>query len=387
MLELPDAVSRQAGRISADEEERTRRGFNIQPYYRIGAVQVRGDLVESQQAIGRFTYAHHGELLLVNHGAWASDEEGFRFCDRCRAWIAGDGAESQHLDEQGRNRCPAGGTDEDLRRDVRLFTKGIHDLLILEVGVPLGCDADEFGWSLLYALTGGFQVAFCADENEIRGHLFPVPEDESKVRILLYEQDEGGMGLLDNMRAADAWRRVATRSLEILHADPNTLIDSDRACERACYDCLLSFYNQQQHEVLNRRIVIPFLGQLLRAGVETDESSKQTWEELAANGVGCEPEVIREMARRNLPPPTKQHEIIRDADGVPIAEADLLYPGKVVVWVQSPLHTREHTHLRDEQLERLLRGLGYRVVAIWPDRVAEGILDLAQRLGLSLPEA
>src|SRR4030095_673876 len=35
VLELPDMIARRAGRISADEEERTRRGFMVSPYYQL----------------------------------------------------------------------------------------------------------------------------------------------------------------------------------------------------------------------------------------------------------------------------------------------------------------------------------------------------------------
>ncbi|GIW72680.1 MAG: hypothetical protein KatS3mg102_2222 [Planctomycetota bacterium] len=44
VLELPDAVARRAGRISADEEERMRRGFEIKPFYRLGPVNHRAVL-------------------------------------------------------------------------------------------------------------------------------------------------------------------------------------------------------------------------------------------------------------------------------------------------------------------------------------------------------
>jgi hypothetical protein len=83
LLGLPDAVARRAGRISADEEERQRRGFDIRPYYRPGARARSGVLRCGDDAAARVAYAHHGELLLLNNGARAADEEGFRFCEKC----------------------------------------------------------------------------------------------------------------------------------------------------------------------------------------------------------------------------------------------------------------------------------------------------------------
>ena len=51
-------------------------------------------------------------------------------------------------------------------------------------------------WSLATALLSGFQVAYSVDESEVNGFLFPVPGEPSRRRILLYEVDEGGAGLM-----------------------------------------------------------------------------------------------------------------------------------------------------------------------------------------------
>ncbi|RME56295.1 MAG: DUF1998 domain-containing protein, partial [Deltaproteobacteria bacterium] len=160
-------------------------------------------------------------MLLVNDGLRASEERGFRYCERCRSWIASEGGEEAHVDENGRSRCPAGGTEEDIHREVLLYVQGIHDLVIVEIPVPPD-DGERFGWSLAYALLGGFQVAFSAEESELGAHLFDVPGNASRKRILLYETDEGGVGLLQNLWKDDGWHRTARRALELLHVDPDT---------------------------------------------------------------------------------------------------------------------------------------------------------------------
>ena len=59
------------------------------------------------------------------------------------------------------------------------------------------------------------------------------------------------------------------------------------------------------------------------------------------------------------------------------------YPGRIVVWVHGDPHRREHVARRDVDLERRLSALGYQLVTIWYDRVADGLRDLASRLGRS----
>jgi hypothetical protein len=51
---------------------------------------------------------------------------------------------------------------------------------------------------------------------------------------------------------------VASECAALCHFDPDTLEDLKRApganedCEAACYDCLLSYYNQRDHRLLDR---------------------------------------------------------------------------------------------------------------------------------------
>src|SRR5262249_30175342 len=180
VLELPDMVARRAGRISANEEERMRRGYDIRPYFRIGQRTTRGTLAAAGEALAEMIYARQGELQLVDHGARTAQEMGFRYCEKCRQWISGDQNEQQHMDAAGRNACPAGGEPGDVHREVLLYTRGMHDFLLLEVRVPEGTAEERFGWSLLYALSNGFEVAFSADESEIGGYVYPVPQDPSR---------------------------------------------------------------------------------------------------------------------------------------------------------------------------------------------------------------
>jgi superfamily I DNA/RNA helicase len=76
----------------------------------------------------------------------------------------------------------------------------------------------------------------------------------------LYESAEGGAGVLrqlvDDPRA---FSRVAREALQLCHFDPDTGADQRRApssredCEAACYDCLMSYSNQREHDLLDRQ--------------------------------------------------------------------------------------------------------------------------------------
>lgn len=111
-----------------------------------------------------------------------------------------------------------------------------------------------------------------------------------------------------------------------------------------------------------------------------EEGAALTWADLKAETVGAEGSVIEELERRGFPRPIGQHAVVRDAEGVAVAEADPLFPHRLVVWVHGSPHHYEHVERRDAEQGRRLRALGYRVVTIWPERHEEGLRDLAKRL-------
>lgn len=54
---------------------------------------------------------------------------------------------------------------------------------------------------------------------------------------------------------------IAEEALRICHFDPASGVDvphllaGDEVCEAACYDCLMSYYNQPDHRILDRRLI------------------------------------------------------------------------------------------------------------------------------------
>jgi hypothetical protein len=83
--------------------------------------------------------------------------------------------------------------------------------------------------------------------------------------VLFYEATEGGAGVLTRLvNDPLALQQVARQALSIMHYDVPTegvdwpTFDSlhdqpDTRCVAGCYRCLLSYYNQPDHELINRR--------------------------------------------------------------------------------------------------------------------------------------
>ncbi|MDE0456581.1 MAG: DUF1998 domain-containing protein, partial [Chromatiales bacterium] len=92
----------------------------------------------------------------------------------------------------------------------------------------------------------------------------PMPTRDVRNGFLLYEATEGGAGVLTRLVSQEtSLADVARKALQIMHfavgddslpESPADLVDQPEAdCVAACYRCLMSYYNQPDHESLDRR--------------------------------------------------------------------------------------------------------------------------------------
>jgi hypothetical protein len=102
-----------------------------------------------------------------------------------------------------------------------------------------------------------------------------LPDPDNRGRALLVESAEGGAGALRRLvDDRDALALAARSALEIMHFDPVTGEDLSRdeeereRCVLACYECLLSYANQNVHGMINRHLVRDWLLQLAAGSAE-----------------------------------------------------------------------------------------------------------------------
>jgi hypothetical protein len=114
-----------------------------------------------------------------------------------------------------------------------------------------------------HALLRGIESVFQLEEGEVLAE--PLPSRDARSGFLLYEATEGGAGVLTRLVSEDrVLALVARTALRIMHFDlpppaaplsaPDMLMDlPGTACVAACYKCLMSYFNQPDHELIDRR--------------------------------------------------------------------------------------------------------------------------------------
>lgn len=111
-------------------------------------------------------------------------------------------------------------------------------------------------------------MTFQIEESELVAE--PLPRTDERRALMFYEAAEGGAGVLTRIASDPAsLAQVASNALKLLHLNvppgPWRIEDlpsleqtnalGNHICEAGCYQCLLSYFNQPDHENINRRNV------------------------------------------------------------------------------------------------------------------------------------
>jgi very-short-patch-repair endonuclease len=355
---------RRRDRITCDEEERMRQGYEIRTAIRFdgrpGEEQsTRADVIAPDgTAIATMTFAQAATIWRINVG-WNKRKEknllGYQLdADRGR-WVSAEGA----------NRLMAEEGDETAQRVVRVvpYVEDRRNALIFTWKGELTFEQTA---SLMAALKHAVQAVFQLEDSELAAE--PLPSPTNPRSILLFEAAEGGAGVLRRLvDEPKALALVAARALELCHYDPETLTDmgkSQRAkdpCSTACYDCLMSYGNQRNHLLLDRREVKDLLAALLTASVAAASGTESRSEKLTRLLDRCDSDLERRWLRlleeRGLALPTYAQYRIPECNTRP----DFAYvhgANKVAVYIDGPPHDYPQRQQRDadQDLNLLMQG-------------------------------
>lgn len=254
-------------RISINDEDRQRQGFELQTTYRFlpgpdGVIQQRKTEVRhGDEILAELTYAPAARLWRINRG-WRrrknKEQLGFYINPITGTWSKQDEPGGDEVD----------GTDEALldkvpNQRIVPFVEDYRNLLIL---APVHALPIEAMATLQAALKRGIEMTFQIEESELVAE--PLPRTDERRALMFYEAAEGGAGVLTRIASDPAsLAQVASNALKLLHhnapqgawkledlpALEQTNALGNRICEAGCYQCLLSYFNQPDHEKINRR--------------------------------------------------------------------------------------------------------------------------------------
>jgi superfamily II DNA/RNA helicase len=255
---IENVATQPAERITANDEERQRQGFELQTTFewavRDHVLDVRpGAAADAEGEIVRLAYGPGATITRLNKGLR-------RRADRMQFGFTIDPVSGYWAKNEDEGDEPADPTASPRQRIVPSVQDRKNALLFQPTDPEMSQGALA---TLQHALLRGIEAVFQLEEGEILAE--PMPTRDQRSGFLLYEATEGGAGVLTRLVAEPArLAEVARKSLSIMHfavtdvasvpADVHGLVDMpDTSCVAACYRCLMSYYNQPDHEFIDRR--------------------------------------------------------------------------------------------------------------------------------------
>ena len=259
-------------RISINDEDRQRQGFELQTTYKFlpgpdGKISKVKTLVQSapdstESALAELTYASAALIWRINRG-WRRRKDknqlGFFINPVTGQWSKRDepgATESTESEGSLMDKVP--------NQQIVPFVEDYRNILILQ---PAAQSLNKETMATLQsALKRGIEMTYQIEESELVAEALPTQDDRKA--IMFYEAAEGGAGVLTRLATEpQALAQVAASALKLLHHDePNGLWKFDdlpaleqvdknghHICEAGCYQCLLSYFNQPDHDNINRR--------------------------------------------------------------------------------------------------------------------------------------
>ena len=274
LYRIEQVATRRATRITSDEEERQRQGYEMITTLRFAEENGRPcveavALEEKGERLLELKYGPAAAIWRINLG-WRRREQksiyGFSVDVHTGEWTKDSQAPTDAEDDGVR----AGKTIE----RITPFVEDTRNILVVQPQADLPVEAMI---SLQYALKRGIEQEFQLEEAELAAE--PLPDRDNRAAILFYEAAEGGAGVLTRLaNDPGAIARVARQALQVCHftakssdwTESGDLGDRDPACEAGCYRCLLSYYNQPDHPQIDRRneAMLNLLCRLTRGGAQ-----------------------------------------------------------------------------------------------------------------------
>jgi superfamily II DNA/RNA helicase len=254
---IENVSTQPAERITANDEERQRQGFELQTTFewatRDHALDVRkGAALDAGGEIARLAYGPGATITRLNKGLRRRKDRtqlGFMMDPVSGYWA------KNNEDEADDGSDPTASP----RQWIVPSVQDRKNALLLQ---PSDAELSQAALTTVqHALLRGIEAVFQLEEGEILAE--PMPTRDARSGFLFYEATEGGAGVLTRLVAEpERLAEVAHEALAIMHFDlanglpgaVTTFVDAPgTACVAACYRCVMSYFNQPDHELLDRR--------------------------------------------------------------------------------------------------------------------------------------
>lgn len=331
VLSMETMLTRRRERITCDEEERLKYGYNVTTHFRFE--QQKRELAtvtaENGTKLLEITYGDTANIWRINRGLRSSQERGFKLDSATGIW--GDPKTEEDLTK--------------LQTEVHLMVEDVCNVLLIKpFNIPVQ-NTESFLASFQFAVERAIQAVYKLEENELASERLGQGQ-----YLLFWESSEGGAGVLSQiLENPAAFQALAREALDICH-----FIHEKESCTKACYECLLSYRNQFDHPLLDRHTVREYLEQLTTSTIDRHiqgMSREDQYQQLRAqtdSNSEFEREFLDELYNQGMKLPDSAQEMISAVNVKP----DFIYRDpKVAIFCDGSVHD----HPEQQEQDRIAR--------------------------------
>jgi len=277
-------------RISVNDEERQRIGYELQTMFKIKKEEtIESEILYNNECFGYLTYYPAATLWRLNYG-WRrrtdKNKKGFPIDPLSGRW-----GKNEDIDDDD----DSSDIDKNTAQLIVPYVEDHKNILLFKPKEEI-TDVKAMV-TLQAALKRGIEQHYEIEEVEIAAE--PLPNNDNRNYLLFYEASEGGAGVLSRIALEPGEiSRIAKKSLEIMHYDVSEPIHSvadlkdvqdangtNEKCVAACYNCLLSYYNQMDHKNIDRQNpkTQEILVSLMNSEIQNKSDSKSSGKSIQHN--------------------------------------------------------------------------------------------------------
>ncbi len=355
LVEMAETKAFELQRITCQEEERTRKGYDTRTYFSveggfdaIGEAQVK--LVDE-----KLLHIHSipaARLVHINFKWKSSPENGYALNLKNGYW-------------QSRTQENAEGKSDDIKR-IKLFTTTTANALYIQPIKTLALRSDNDGViTLMYALKRAIENHFQVESSEI-GATIMGESDTSN--ILIYEAAEGSLGILSQIVDNPVvYKSVMNEAFNFCFIKDGTEVPEEELLP-ATYDDLLSYYNQIHHQIINRNHIREALRMLKDSTVEVLTSKSfnsydehyQALQAARDHNSSTEDKFLKYLYEKGLRLPDEAQPVIANM----YVRPDFLYKPNICIFCDGTPHDESLVQEDDAEKRKALKDAGYQVL-VW----------------------
>jgi superfamily II DNA/RNA helicase len=367
ILSMDTVYTRKRQRITCDEEERLKYGYNITTHFRYSEGNKKAVIIKTKEGknLLKLTYGATATISRINRGSAKKKDQGFCLDRQTGYWSNQNEEKKEDI------------VDSQLKTDIFLMVDITCNILVIELikeGIEEsktegnsenGEEKEKIMTSLQYALERGIQEHYNLEPDEL---------DSEKLGngkyLLFWEAAEGGAGVLSQiLQDKQHLNKIAEKALDICH-----FYEPKEDCVYACYECLLSYRNQNEHNLINRHLIKEMLEEIKESYLERESEREEEFKRLYSQTdrrSELEREVIREIYERGYRIPDAGQFLIPGTD----CEADFVYIDKVAIFCDGSVHDTEDQKREDKRKrEKVRRETKYQILVLkynddWKEKI------------------